>query len=480
MEPLETWIDREYRHAAATMLASISPVGLIKERPGFGQTLRAVMGAIVASPVLAAYDPDPDYFFHWYRDSAVVIDALRRLFEEGTVGPEALEHLADFVRFSLTLRDLDGRGLVSYPAWRANVREDFVRFLRSDSDLASAYGDSVAAETRVNPDGTLDISSWPRPQNDGPAMRALALLRWERIARSDPLEKVACGPFSDSSFAAGRKRRDFSGLRRLRGEAAQVRQAASAELSAQLSMLLRADLAFTRARWSQPCFDIWEEEKGFHYYTLSVSAAALEEGARWLADHGQAQEATACRAEAQAARSKLDGFWLAEEGFYRSRVLDSGERSTKELDISVILAAVHIWGIHQTHSVHDPRMQATLERLQALFDAEYPINRNRPSQRGTAMGRYRGDVYYSGGAYYFSTLGAAEFCFLAAAGSAERTAWLRRGDAFLETVRTFTPPSGDLSEQFDKETGVQTSAKHLAWSYAAFVSCIGARRAASE
>jgi glucoamylase len=96
------------------------------------------------------------------------------------------------------------------------------------------------------------------------------------------------------------------------------------------------------------------------------------------------------------------------------------------------------------------------------------------------MGRYEGDVYFSGGAYYFSTLGAAEFCFLAAGaharGSAEREAWIAHGDAFLETVRAFTPASGDLSEQFDQRTGEPTSARHLAWSYAGFISCVTARR----
>jgi glucoamylase len=94
------------------------------------------------------------------------------------------------------------------------------------------------------------------------------------------------------------------------------------------------------------------------------------------------------------------------------------------------------------------------------------------------MGRYAGDSYFSGGAYYFSTLGAAEFCFLAAAAhSGEASAWIARGDAFLETVRAFTPENGDLSEQFDQRTGAQTSARHLAWSYAAFISCVAARRA---
>jgi glucoamylase len=97
------------------------------------------------------------------------------------------------------------------------------------------------------------------------------------------------------------------------------------------------------------------------------------------------------------------------------------------------------------------------------------------------MGRYEGDRYFSGGAYYFSTLAAAELCFAAGGahdpGSRERAAWIARGDGFLETIRVYTPPSGDLSEQFDQRTGEQTSAKHLAWSYAAFISCVTARRA---
>ena len=142
----------------------------------------------------------------------------------------------------------------------------------------------------------------------------------------------------------------------------------------------------------------------------------------------------------------------------------------------MILAAIHSGGAEQAHSVHDPRMQATLSKLELLFDRLYAINRQRAVDMGVAMGRYDGDVYCSGGAYFFSTLGAAEFCYRAAAGSGSARAWVQRGDAFLATVRAFTPATGDLSEQFDQNTGAQTSAKHLAWSYAAFISCIAARR----
>ena len=100
---LGQWLDQQYRRAATAMLVSVSPVGIVKSRPGFGQSIRPVKGSIIASPALADWNPEPDYFFHWFRDSAVVIDAVRLLFEAGDLGPEALVHFGDFVRFSRSL-----------------------------------------------------------------------------------------------------------------------------------------------------------------------------------------------------------------------------------------------------------------------------------------------------------------------------------------------------------------------------------------
>ncbi len=242
---------------------------------------------------------------------------------------------------------------------------------------------------------------------------------------------------------------------------------------------MHADLTFVSRHWREPSYDIWEEEKGQHYYTLCVSAAALAAGAERLTRPGDARQAHVWQTESREIRRVLDGFWAPQEKYYRSRVLASGQPSTKELDIAVVLAAIHSdpEGGAPAHTVRDPRVHATLDRLEAHFAQAYPINRNR---RGAAMGRYDGDVYYSGGAYYFSTLGAAELCYRAARAAPARAGWLQRGDAFLRTVQEFTPPGGELSEQFDQATGVQTSAKHLAWSYAALISCVAARRQAIQ
>jgi glucoamylase len=434
MDRLDEWLERQYRHSAQAMLRSISAVSITKIRPGFAQRITPKAGSVLASPVLGAWDPNPDYFFHWYRDSALVVDALRllRLAADPRAGVLSA-HFADFVRFSLELDRVDGGELLRAPRWRAAIDADFLQFVRSDAELAQVHGERVAADTRVNPDGSLDISRWARPQYDGPPLRALCLMRWLRDVRLD-------------------------------GKTVEEAQT-----------LLRHDLHFTLRHWAEPCFDIWEEELGSHYYTQRVSAAALAMGARWL----EPRDNTAARDCAQAASvilSRLDSYWDAPQRYLRSRLFNDGRASGKELDISVLLAAIHAGG-DGAHSVCDPRMFATLQKLEALFDADYAINHGRPMQRGAALGRYRGDVYFSGGAYYFSTLGAAELCYLAAAHASQPRDLIARGDAFLETVRKFTPDSGDLSEQFDQNTGAPNSAPQLAWSYAALISSVAARNA---
>jgi glucoamylase len=465
MTELDAWIEEEASVSAREMLRAISATDAIKERPGFGQRVVPLPGSVLASPVLAAYDSDPDYFFHWFRDAAIVIDALRVAFVEGWLKSEALDRFREFVGFNQSLSRLDGREFLAQRNFRDKVQPSFVQYLRSDAEIAAVREDAVQAEVRMNADGTLDFTRWSRPQNDGPPLRALALLRWR------------------------------------------VQPGLNADLREAVRELIVADIDFTLARVDQPNFDIWEEERGFHYFTQLVQAEALGRGGEWLAEAGDAARAHACRAAAHEIASRLDALWDPKSGCYRSRTRIANGDPRKTLDIAVILATLHARRASGTHSVLDPRAQATLAVLEDLFDAEYDINRRRPAGQGPAVGRYSDDAYYSGGAYYFSTLAAAEFYFkLAAAlhagaefpatdenalfrarlgiglegakGATPADAAFARGEAFMRTVRAFTPASGELSEQFDRTTGAQTSAKRLAWSYAAFITAAASRREA--
>ncbi|MBS7706074.1 glycoside hydrolase family 15 protein [Chelatococcus asaccharovorans] len=473
---LDAWIAQEYRFAAAMLPRVVSADDRVWERRAFGQRITPAKGSVIAALTFGSYDPDPDYTFHWLRDSALVMDAVRILAEDRLLGGGGEAMFADFVTFSLGLNALSGpRFLATAGDFRRKIDPAFLHYVRSDAELTALVGDRVLGDVRFNPDGTLDIIRWGRPQNDGPALRALTVLRWLRMAGEHH-----------------------------RGEAAQA--------------LLAADLDYVAKSCTTPCFDLWEEKFGLHYYTELVQCSALEHGATWAADHGDTERAARYHSAAITLLAALDTHWSDALGFYASRQEVDQDAPEKALDIATILAVLHADRPAGAHSVLDPHVQATLFKVEALFAAELAINADGPGRTAPAIGRYKGDIYYGGGAFYLATLGVAEFYFrLAAAvrtgssfaidrynepfmtrivghGLLGQARWpaneperergaaaiAARGDAFMATVRHFTPPSGELSEQFDRATGAQTSAKDLGWSYAAFLTAIAARKKAAQ
>ncbi len=473
-DDLSNWIERQYRICAHLMPRAISAVDIVKVRRGFGQTIHPTRGSVLASPELSAYDPDPDYFFHWLRDSALVMDALRELIEDRTLGLDALAYFNDFVEFSLALGRLDGRATLQHADRRAAVAPDYQKFLRPAEELSQLSGDRVLGDARFNADGTLDAIGWSRPQYDGPALRALTAMRFWR------------------------------------------QQDLHSHLSlASLRALIETDLDCTIRHWPEPCFDLWEENIRRHYYTRLVQYAALSDGAAWARSVGDAGRAQTCRMAAREIEKQFNSYFDAGAGAYLTPLREEGVRRayTMRLDIAVILGVIHAHRKEGPQSAANPRMLATLVKLERLFENEYPINHGLGDGYAPAMGRYAGDKYFSGGAYYFSTLGAAQFYYrlanavatgaqialtpenrpILAALSNEKTEALGsaalegrhrarlgqtlidRGDMFMATVRRYTPESGELSEQFSQIDGAQTSAKNLTWSYAAFITAVSSR-----
>lgn len=467
--PLDAWIEQERRFAAAAMLRLVSATDLVCDRRAFGQRIVPTEGSVLAAPP-AVQEGDPDYTFHWLRDSALIMDAVRVLVGNGRLDDEATGLFGDFVVFSVATSRLDGPAFLSALGdIRRRADPAVLQYVRPDDEVARLTGDRLRGEVRFNPDGTLDIVKWGRPQNDGPALRALTLLRW---AETVP------GPVP-------------------RG----------------MGDLLVGDLDYIAAHWAEPCYDIWEEEKGLHYYTHLVQRTALAHGAARIAGEGDPTRAGRYRAVVRELNRTLDAYWSQEKGLYRSRRDVTAGDPARELDIATILAVVHADLPAGAHSILDPRVHATLARLEGFFAAELAINAGLAPGAAPAVGRYPKDAYFGGGAYYFATLGIAEFYYrLAVAVQAGRivpldacnrpffarfldeavvsgselpskgtgretvvAALAGRGDTLMALVRSFTLPSGELSEQFDRDSGRQTSAKNLGWSYAAFVTAEAAR-----
>jgi glucoamylase len=431
---LDDWADSQTFISARRMAEAVSATHLVKRRAVFGQTIQPAPGSVLAAFASAYTETEPDYFFHWLRDSAAVMDAGLLLVRWGIDADAWKARLADFVSFSLASTRLTGaRFLAETPDLEERTQPEYRQYLRSRAELTAIQGEAVLGDVRYNADGTLDFLHWGRPQHDGVATRTLTCLGIRKA-----------GILSD-------------------------------DMREELDALVHIDLLYTLNHAGQPCHDIWEEERAEHYYTCLVQAAAMEAGALWASERGDAAFSTTLTEAAARLLHRLDDFWSPAEGFMLSRIMPPGKTTTKALDLAVILGVLHSGRREGAHSIADSRVAQTLHKLEALFAADYALNREAGAP--LAFGRYKDDTYFSGGAYFFCTFGAAEFYYKLATVRGDASL-IAKGDAILSMARRSILPSGEISEQFDQTTGEQTSAKSLTWSYASFLTAWEARKLA--
>lgn len=104
-------------------------------------------GLVVASPSTT----NPDYFYTWTRDSALTLEALVDAFVAGNASLES--EIQSYVYSQAQLQT------VSNPS----------------GDLSDGAG---LGEPKFEVDGTPFTGNWGRPQRDGPALRAIALITY--------------------------------------------------------------------------------------------------------------------------------------------------------------------------------------------------------------------------------------------------------------------------------------------------------------
>jgi glucoamylase len=431
--------------AYTRLLKNISPTGA---RPG---------------AVIAATGGNHEYQFNWIRDAAFAMSAVAGHLENAPRGKErtqALKLYGDYVNFTLhTIAEPTQAGL---------------------------------GEPKFHLNGGAFQHPWGRPQNDGPALRALTNLRFANWLMSHR--------------KGAQVRRDLFGGR---GQ-----------------LLVEKDLDYVAAHWRDKSYDVWEEELADHFYTRAVQATALLRGAR-LADRLGHREASArYRAAGEELRSALDQHWDARYSLIRSSLnRESGvPHKWTGLDSAVILAAIHTYGEDSPLHVLDERILSTAALLEVDFRNKLPIN---AGKRGAiAMGRYPEDEYTGqpgqdrkdgGNAWVLTTNAFGEYYYrvaaelrratsfqvtavnrkfvLGALGEPEdsshlpvgtqlmrgdpalvalATAVLKKGDGFLATVSHLVGDEAQ-SEQMHRDNGRAVGATELTWNYASSLSALAAR-----
>lgn len=447
--------------SARGLLTGMSATHLTKRRDAFAQVVTPATGSILASPGIANWDPEPDYFFHWWRDAAVVmgaINTLSRMAKSDRTRKKWNRTFDEAVAFNLRAMSIDGRHYMKQDVISKNTRLEFQKYLRLDDDMAKVLSDQILADTRINPDGTPDILTWARPQFDGPALMAIVTMEHMKIREEQ-------GDFASPSHI----------------------------------VLINKTLDFTARHADEAGIDLWEVDGNIdqHYYTSVIQLGAMYHGAIWARQEGYPAEAERYELCAQMLTSKLENHWSQVQGIYKTARHDARD-ADGAIDASTILAVNLARLPGGRHSVRDDRVQATVAKLEELFERLYPINHG--DYNGIAIGRNRDDNFFGNNPWYWTTAGLAEFYYRLAAdvtkngplivtnananfckrafvGAVGREVEIlrARGDAQMALICTYTPHDRSLSEQFGKVDGRPVSARHLGMSYAGLINAVSLR-----
>ncbi|EJD01169.1 glucoamylase [Fomitiporia mediterranea MF3/22] len=431
---VDSYVATESPIAKTNLLANIGASG--------SKSQGAKPGIVIASPSTT----NPNYLFTWTRDSSLV---FKTIIDQYTNGQDtSLRTLIDeFVSAEATLQQ------VSNP-----------------SGTVSTGG---LGEPKFNIDETAFTGAWGRPQRDGPALRATAIINYANYLLAN----------DNSSFVTNT-----------------------------LWPILQLDLDYVAQDWNQTTFDLWEEVDSTSFFTAAVQHRSLREGATLATKIGQTSVVSGYTTQAENILCFMQSFWNAGGNFMTANT--GGGRSGK--DANTVLASIHTFDSSAgcdaaTFQPCSDRALANLKTYVDAFRSIYSINSGIASNAAVATGRYPEDVYFNGNPWYLTTLSVAEQLYDAitvwnaqgslnvtsvsqpffalfqsdiavgtyASSSSTFTSLLSSiksfADGFVSVVAKYTPSNGGLSEQYSKSDGTPTSAVDLTWSYAAALTAFAAR-----
>jgi len=458
LQALKEWTPLSQRTAFEKAIANISPPD-------------GHPGSVLASPSTV----DPNYYFHWVRDAARTMRTL-----------VATDYLPmDMDRFDAAIK--------SYV--------EFSKINQTVPTLSNSLG-----EPKFYVTGPAYDLPWGRPQNDGPAERAIALIRWINLLMKENESDYVVQVLYDGEEPS--------------------------------SSVIKADLDFVGHHWQDACFCLWEEVNGTHFYTRMQQRTALREGAALATLLRDPGAAAFYNVQAQNIENDMDRFWDVQNNRLKTTIDQVGGLNYKysNLDIAIILGSCYGYSKNfPFYPPHNDRVLATAYALHQAFLPLYPINSITQTPDGNAVfpgiGRYQEDTYNPNGGkanpWFLCTLAMSSLCYLSsklfindkvinitalnidflsmaidmAASIVSRkkpvtinvgdsitskTTTFRAitmglaemGDAYLRRVQYHGASDGSLSEQFDLNSGFMLSARDLTWSYIALIIAIDERNGA--
>lgn len=362
-------------------------------------------GMVVASPSRE----NPNYYFDWVRDTALTARTL-----------------IDYYEIS---RD-------------PMIKKMIFTWIESETQRQNRPSLGGLGEPKYNIDGSGYTGPWGRPQNDGPALRALAMIKFARLLIDE----------GNMDFV-GRKL--YSGI-----------------LPA--TTPVKKDLEYTAHQWREQNFDPWEEEMGMHFYNLLVQHTALQEGSKLALEVGDSGASAFYAKESKnIAKYIQDNFLDDRIGIVVSRFVSRplGYKNSG-IDVAPLLALNHTWPYQTLFNFSHPSVKKYIQTLIATFSRIYLVN-STYADLGISLGRYPEDKYNGyhtsgeGNPWFLATLALGEYYCLANNGISTPAAEKQIQRALFHSDR-----QGRLDEQFNHRTGLMQGAYDLTWSHGAFLTAV--------
>lgn len=387
-------------------------------------------GAVVAAP--DGDTPGGSYYYHWMRDAGLSIKAWMDINDN------------DYN----TVKDV----LEGYVGWVAKVQQ------KNDPN-----GIDVRIEPKFEiPNGEPYTGGWCRPQTDGPGLRAMAVSKWGLILVGE-------------------------------GMADQAKTSAWP--------LVSFDMEWVTANWAQSGCDLWEEFTSDDFYWNRMAFVySLQTAAEFADAIGESSSASSYRSVANEIVESAKGHFNGEYIY---------ECNGREKDGAVIHAIITFG--EYLYPPTSSEAASTIAAWNRAFCHEYPINQqdNAAGKPGILIGRYPGDSYAGGNPWQLLTAAHAEVFYLGASSwldqvkrlgnmktGEEHREWRdllyldedvtvldlaeaasSAGDAVMTRLWEYVKSDGGrIDEQIDKNTGAQTSAAALTWSYANILHALHTRK----
>ncbi|MEA3546379.1 MAG: glycoside hydrolase family 15 protein [Thermodesulfobacteriota bacterium] len=217
-----------------------------------------------------------------------------------------------------------------------------------------------------------------------------------------------------------------------------------------------------------PSWDLWEERRGVHAWTVGAVWGGLDAAARFAEAFGQLNQAEKYRQAAQQIKEAAEEiFWRQDLGRFVRTVNRNGSGDWEQ-DLTLDASLMGLWYFGMFPADHE-KIRATMEAVKERLWVKTKVG---------GLARYEDDYYHQvsddvanvpGNPWFVSTLWLAQWLIAIA----ESRKDLNQSLEILNWATAGTLSSGIMAEQIHPYTNAPLSVSPLTWSHATFVKTVG-------